>query len=26
MILVSHDHEFVSQIEMNEELDLGALW
>jgi ATP-binding cassette subfamily F protein 3 len=25
MILVSHDHEFVSQIEMNEELDLGAL-
>jgi len=25
MILVSHDHEFVSQIVMNEELDLGAL-
>jgi hypothetical protein len=25
MILVSHDQEFVSQIEMNEELDLGAL-
>jgi ATP-binding cassette, subfamily F, member 3 len=25
MILVSHDHEFVSQIEMSEELDLGAL-
>jgi len=25
MILVSHDHEFVSQIEMNEELDLGSL-
>lgn len=25
MILVSHDHEFVSQIEMNEELNLGAL-
>lgn len=25
MILVSHDYEFVSQIEMNEELDLGAL-
>jgi len=25
MILVSHDHEFVSQIEMTEELDLGAI-
>ena len=25
MILVSHDHEFVSQISMSEELDLGAL-
>ncbi|MDA0376168.1 MAG: ABC-F family ATP-binding cassette domain-containing protein [bacterium] len=25
MILVSHDHEFVAQISMNEELDLGAL-
>jgi len=25
MILVSHDHEFVSQIEMTEELDLGTL-
>ena len=25
MILVSHDHEFLSQIEMTEELDLGAL-
>ncbi|MBI5793979.1 ABC-F family ATP-binding cassette domain-containing protein, partial [Candidatus Uhrbacteria bacterium] len=25
MILVSHDHDFVSQIEMSEELDLGAL-
>ncbi|HLD71356.1 MAG TPA: ABC-F family ATP-binding cassette domain-containing protein [Candidatus Peribacteraceae bacterium] len=25
MILVSHDQEFVSQIDMNEELDLGAL-
>ncbi|HLC76002.1 MAG TPA: ABC-F family ATP-binding cassette domain-containing protein [Candidatus Peribacterales bacterium] len=25
MILVSHDHEFVAKIEMNEELDLGAL-
>lgn len=25
MILVSHDHEFVSLIEMNEELDLGAI-
>ncbi len=25
LILVSHDKEFVSQIEMNEELDLGAL-
>jgi ATP-binding cassette subfamily F protein 3 len=25
MILVSHDQEFLSQISMNEELDLGAL-
>lgn len=25
MILVSHDHEFVAQIDMSEELDLGAL-
>jgi ATPase subunit of ABC transporter with duplicated ATPase domains len=25
MILVSHDHEFVSQIEMSEEVDLGVL-
>lgn len=25
MIIVSHDHDFVSQIQMNEELDLGAL-
>jgi ATP-binding cassette subfamily F protein 3 len=25
MILVSHDHEFVKQVEMNEELNLGAL-
>lgn len=25
MILVSHDHAFVKQVEMNEELDLGAL-
>ena len=25
MILVSHDHDFVKQVEMNEELNLGAL-
>jgi ATP-binding cassette subfamily F protein 3 len=25
LILVSHDHEFVQRVEMNEELDLGAL-
>lgn len=25
MIIVSHDHEFLSQVEMSEELDLGAL-
>ncbi len=25
MILVSHDQEFVQQVETNEELDLGAL-